>query len=202
MYKSCFKRIFDILISLCVLIILSPILIIVTIWLHFSNKKAGAFFIQERAGLHGKIFKIIKFKTMTDERDSLGELLPDEDRLTTIGKFVRSTSIDELPQFFNVLKGDMSLIGPRPLLIKYLPLYSKEQMRRHNVKPGITGWAQCHGRNTISWEQKFKYDVWYVDNFSVLTDLKIIFITIKKVLGRKDINQENNATIEEFNGNN
>ena len=139
---------------------------------------------------------------MTDERDSLGELLPDEDRLTTIGKFVRSTSIDELPQFFNVLKGDMSLIGPRPLLIKYLPLYSKEQMRRHNVKPGITGWAQCHGRNTISWEQKFKYDVWYVDNFSVLTDLKIIFITIKKVLGRKDINQENNATIEEFNGNN
>lgn len=202
MYKSCFKRIFDILISLCVLIILSPILIIVTIWLHFSNKKAGAFFIQERPGLHGKIFKIIKFKTMTDERDSLGELLPDEDRLTTIGKFVRSTSIDELPQFFNVLKGDMSLIGPRPLLIKYLPLYSKKQMRRHNVKPGITGWAQCHGRNTISWEQKFKYDVWYVDNFSVLTDLKIIFITIKKVLGRKDINQENNATIEEFNGNN
>lgn len=202
MYRSCFKRIFDILISLCVLIILSPILIFVTIWLHFANKKAGAFFIQERPGLHGKIFKIIKFKTMTDERDSLGELLPDEDRLTTIGKFVRSTSIDELPQFFNVLKGDMSLIGPRPLLIKYLPLYSKEQMRRHNVKPGITGLAQCHGRNTISWEQKFKYDVWYVDNFSVLTDLKIIFITIKKVLGRKDINQENNATIEEFNGNN
>lgn len=202
MYRSCFKRIFDILISLCVLIILSPILIFVTIWLHFANKKAGAFFIQERPGLHGKIFKIIKFKTMTDERDSLGELLPDEDRLTTIGKFVRSTSIDELPQFFNVLKGDMSLIGPRPLLIKYLPLYSKEQMRRHNVKPGITGLAQSHGRNTISWEQKFKYDVWYVDNFSVLTDLKIIFITIKKVLGRKDINQENNATIEEFNGNN
>ncbi len=202
MYRSCFKRIFDILISLCVLIILSPILIIVTIWLHFANKKAGAFFIQERPGLHGKIFKIIKFKTMTDERDSLGELLPDEDRLTTIGKFVRSTSIDELPQFFNVLKGDMSLIGPRPLLIKYLPLYSKEQMRRHDVKPGITGWAQCHGRNAISWKQKFEYDVWYVDNCSLLTDLKIILITIKKVICRKDINQENNATIESFNGHN
>lgn len=202
MYRSCFKRIFDILISLCVLIILSPILIIVTIWLHFANKKAGAFFIQERHGLHGKIFKIIKFKTMTDERDSLGELLPDEDRLTTIGKFVRSTSIDELPQFFNVLKGDMSLIGPRPLLIKYLPLYSKEQMRRHDVKPGITGWAQCHGRNAISWKQKFEYDVWYVDNCSLLTDLKIILITIKKVICRKDINQENNATIESFNGHN
>lgn len=202
MYRSCFKRIFDILISLCVLIILSPILIIVTIWLHFANKKAGAFFIQERPGLHEKIFKIIKFKTMTDERDSLGELLPDEDRLTTIGKFVRSTSIDELPQFFNVLKGDMSLIGPRPLLIKYLPLYSKEQMRRHDVKPGITGWAQCHGRNAISWKQKFEYDVWYVDNCSLLTDLKIILITIKKVICRKDINQENNATIESFNGHN
>lgn len=202
MYRSCFKRIFDILISLCVLIILSPILIIVTIWLHFANKKAGAFFIQERPGLHGKIFKIIKFKTMTDERDSLGELLPDEDRLTTIGKFVRSTSIDELPQFFNVLKGDMSLIGPRPLLIKYLPLYPKEQMRRHDVKPGITGWAQCHGRNAISWKQKFEYDVWYVDNCSLLTDLKIILITIKKVICRKDINQENNATIESFNGHN
>ena len=139
---------------------------------------------------------------MTDERDSLGELLPDEERLTKIGKFVRSTSIDELPQFLNILKGDMSLIGPRPLLAKYLPLYSKEQMRRHDVKPGITGWAQCHGRNAISWKQKFEYDVWYVDNCSLLTDLKIILITIKKVICRKDINQENNATIESFNGHN
>lgn len=175
---------------------------IVTIWLHFANKGAGAFFFQERPGKNAKIFKVIKFKTMTDERDSEGKLLPDEVRLTKIGKFVRSTSIDELPQLINVLKGDMALIGPRPLLVQYLPLYSKEQARRHEVRPGISGWAQCHGRNAITWTQKFKYDVWYVDHISLMTDLKVIFITIKNVLARKDISQAGQATIEAFNGHN
>ena len=202
MYKHFFKRFLDFGISLIALICISPILIVVTIWLHFANKGAGAFFFQARPGKDGKIFKVIKFKTMTDERDASGNLLPDADRLTKVGKFVRSTSIDELPQLINVLKGDMALIGPRPLLVQYLPLYSKEQMRRHNVRPGISGWAQCHGRNQISWTEKFKLDVWYVDHLSLLTDLKVIFITIKKVLLREDINSDNDATMEDFNGTN
>lgn len=202
MYKFFLKRFFDFWISLIALIIISPILLIVAIWLHFANKGAGAFFFQERPGKNAKIFKVIKFKTMTDERDADGNLLPDEKRLTKVGKFVRSTSIDELPQLINVLKGDMALIGPRPLLVQYLPLYSKEQARRHEVRPGISGWAQCHGRNAISWTEKFKLDVWYVDNCTLLTDLKVIFITIKNVLMRKDINSATAATMEAFNGSN
>lgn len=204
MYKHFFKRFFDFWIAIVALICISPILIVVTIWLHFANKGAGAFFFQERPGKNGKIFKVIKFKTMTDEKDAEGNLLPDADRLTKVGSFVRSTSIDELPQLINVLKGDMALIGPRPLLVQYLPLYSKEQMRRHDVRPGISGWAQCHGRNAISWMEKFKLDVWYVDNCSLITDLKVIFITIKKVLGREDINTTTgkSATMEYFNGHN
>ena len=202
MYKNFFKRFFDFWISLIAIICISPLLIIVTIWLHFANKGTGAFFLQKRPGLHGKLFKVIKFKTMTDERDADGNLLPDEDRLTEVGKFVRSTSIDELPQLINVLKGDMALIGPRPLLPQYLPLYSPEQARRHEVRPGISGWAQCHGRNAISWTEKFKLDVWYVDHVSFVTDLKVIFITLKKVLFRENINSENSATMEEFNGTN
>lgn len=202
MYAHFFKRFFDFWISLIALICISPILIVVTIWLHFANKGAGVFFFQERPGKDGKIFKVIKFKTMTDERDASGNLLPDADRLTRVGTFVRSTSIDELPQLINVLKGDMALIGPRPLLVQYLPLYSKEQMRRHDVRPGISGWAQCHGRNQISWTEKFKLDVWYVDHLSLLTDLKVIFITIKKVFFREDINSDNDATMEDFNGTN
>ena len=200
MYKYFFKRFFDFWISLIALIIISPILLSVTIWLHFANKGAGAFFTQDRPGKDGKIFKVIKYKTMTDERDAEGNLLPDEIRLTKVGKFVRSTSIDELPQLLNVLKGDMALIGPRPLLPQYLPLYSPEQSRRHEVRPGISGWAQCHGRNAISWTEKFKLDVWYVDHISMMTDLKVIFITIKNVLMRKDINSETAATMEAFNG--
>ena len=202
MYKHFFKRVIDFTIALIALLIIWPILLIVALWLHFANKGAGAFFFQERPGLHGKIFKVIKFKTMTDERDAEGNLLPDADRLTKVGKFVRSTSIDELPQLINVLKGDMALIGPRPLLVQYLPLYSKEQARRHEVRPGISGWAQCHGRNAISWTEKFKLDVWYVDHCTLWTDLKVIFITIKKVLCRADISQEGRATMEAFNGHN
>ncbi len=202
MYKHFFKRFFDFWISLVALICISPILLIVTVWLHFANKGAGAFFTQARPGWHGKIFKVIKFKTMSDERDADGNLLPDEVRLTKVGSFVRSTSIDELPQLINVLKGDMALIGPRPLLPEYLPLYSKEQMRRHEVRPGISGWAQCHGRNAISWTEKFKLDVWYVDHCTLWTDIKIIFITIKNVLMRKDINSETAATMEAFDGTN
>lgn len=202
MYKHFLKRFFDFLISLIVLICISPILLVLTIWLHFANKGAGAFFTQERPGKDGKIFKVIKYKTMTDERDADGNLLPDEQRLTKVGKFVRSTSIDELPQLINVLKGDMALIGPRPLLPQYLPLYSPEQARRHEVRPGISGWAQCHGRNAISWTEKFKLDVWYVDHVSLMTDLKVIFITIKNVLMRKDINSATAATMEYFDGTN
>lgn len=204
MYKCFFKRFFDFWVSLLALIIISPILLVVTIWLHFANKGAGAFFFQERPGKDAKIFKVIKFKTMTDERDAEGNLLPDEQRLTKVGKFVRSTSIDELPQLINVLKGDMALIGPRPLLPQYLPLYSPEQARRHEVRPGISGWAQCHGRNAISWTERFKLDVWYVDHVSLLTDLKVIFITIKKVLFKEDINQVGGewATMDPFNGHN
>lgn len=202
MYKHFFKRFLDFWISLIALICISPILLVVTIWLHFANKGAGAYFTQERPGKNGKIFKVIKFKTMTDERDENGNLLPDADRLTKVGKFVRSTSIDELPQLVNVLKGDMALIGPRPLRVHYLPLYSPEQMRRHEVRPGISGWAQCHGRNTISWTEKFKLDVWYVDHISLGIDLKIIFITIKNVLMRKDINSKTATTMYPFDGSN
>ena len=202
LYKSFFKRFFDFWISLIALVCISPILLVVTIWLHFANKGAGAFFFQERPGKDAEIFKVIKFKTMTDERDAEGNLLPDEDRLTKVGRFVRSTSIDELPQLVNVLKGDMALIGPRPLLVQYLSLYSPEQARRHEVRPGISGWAQCHGRNKISWAEKFKLDVWYVDHLSLMTDLKVIFITIKKVLFREDINSDYDATMEDFDGTN
>ena len=202
MYKHFFKRVIDFTLALLALLAICPLLLCVTIWLHFANKGAGAFFLQERPGLHGKIFKVIKFKTMTDERDAEGNLLPDADRLTKIGRFVRSTSIDELPQLVNVLKGDMALIGPRPLLVQYLPLYSKEQARRHDVRPGISGWAQCHGRNAISWTEKFKLDVWYVDHCSLWTDLQVIFITIKKVVCRADINSSTSATMEAFNGHN
>ena len=204
MYKHFFKRVIDFTIALIALLTIWPILLVIYVWLTIANKGAGAFFFQERPGRHGKIFKVIKFKTMTDERDANGELLPDAQRLTKVGRFVRSTSIDELPQFINVLKGDMSLIGPRPLLVQYLPLYSKEQARRHEVRPGISGWAQCHGRNAITWTEKFKLDVWYVDHCTFRTDLKVVFITIKKVLGRKDINTTSgeSATMEAFNGNN
>ena len=181
MYKKYFKRPLDFLGALFLLIILSPLLLVVTVWLHFANKGAGAFFLQERPGKNARIFKVIKFKTMTDERGPDGNLLPDAQRLTRIGRFVRSTSIDELPQLINVLKGEMSFIGPRPLLIQYLPLYSKEQSKRHKVRPGITGWAQINGRNAISWQQKFEYDVWYVDHISFKLDVKILFLTIKKV---------------------
>ena len=204
MYRHFFKRFIDFWIALIALICISPILIVVAIWLHFANKGAGAFFFQERPGKDAKIFKVIKFKTMTDERGADGKLLPDAQRLTKVGKFVRSTSIDELPQLINVLKGDMALIGPRPLLVKYLPLYSAEQMRRHEVRPGISGWAQCHGRNNISWTEKFKLDVWYVDHCTLWTDIKVIWITIMKVVKRADINNESgrSATIEAFNGHN
>lgn len=204
MYKNFFKRVFDFIIALVALLLIGWFIAIIAIWLHFANKGAGAFFTQERPGKNGKIFKVIKFKSMTDERDVNGKLLPDKDRITKVGKFVRSTSIDELPQLFNVLKGDMSLIGPRPLLVQYLPLYSPEQARRHEVRPGITGWAQVHGRNAISWTEKFKLDVWYVDHCTLWTDIKVIFITIKKVLFRDDINTTSgqSATMPTFTGNN
>lgn len=223
MYKHFFKRLFDFLISLIALLLIGWFLIIVAIWLHFANKGKSnlnvnlnlnerngwlkrwldpVIFTQERPGLHGKIFKVIKFKTMTDERDADGNLLPDAQRLTKVGKFVRSTSIDELPQLINVLKGDMALIGPRPLVPKYLPLYSKEQFRRHEVRPGISGWAQCHGRNNITWKKKFELDVWYVDHVSLWVDIQVIFLTIKKVLMRADISREGMVSTEPFNGNN
>jgi lipopolysaccharide/colanic/teichoic acid biosynthesis glycosyltransferase len=202
MYRNCLKRFLDFWIALIVLIAISPLLLVVTIWLHFANQGAGVFFTQERPGKNARIFKIIKFKTMTDERDADGNLLPDEQRLTKVGSWVRSTSIDELPQLFNVLKGDMSLIGPRPLLVEYLPLYSKEQARRHEVRPGISGWAQCHGRNAISWNEKFRLDVWYVDHVSLKTDAEIVWITIRKVLRRADISEQGFATMESFNGKN
>lgn len=187
MYKNFFKRFFDFWIALIALICISPILFVVTIWLHFANKGAGAFFTQDRPGKDEKIFKVIKFKSMTDERDAEGNLLPEAQRLTKIGAFIRKFSIDELPQLINVLKGDMAFIGPRPLLPKYLPLYSEEQHRRHEVRPGISGWAQVHGRNNITWTEKFKLDVWYVDHVSLWIDIKVIFLTIKNVLSSKDI---------------
>lgn len=202
MYRKFFKRLIDISASGGVLLVLAIPLAAITVWLHFANKGAGAFFFQERPGKNGKIFRIVKFKTMTDECDAVGNLLPDKDRLTKVGRLVRSTSIDELPQLWNVLKGDMSLIGPRPLLVQYLPLYSKEQARRHEVRPGITGWAQCHGRNAISWNEKFKLDVWYVDNISFKTDCNIVWTTLKKVIKRSDISSSTSATMEAFNGHN
>ena len=201
-YRKYIKRGIDIAASALGLLCLSPILAAVTIWLHFANHGAGAFFRQDRPGLHGKIFRLIKFKTMTDRRDAAGHLLPDAERLTAVGRFVRSTSLDELPQLWNVLRGDMSLIGPRPLLPQYLPLYSPEQARRHNVRPGITGWAQCHGRNAISWTQKFKLDVWYVDNLTFAIDCKILLLTLKKVLLRNGISSATSPTMEEFRGQN
>lgn len=202
MYKKGLKRLIDFILVFCVLAIIWPILLLITIWLHFANNGAGAFFTQERPGKDAKIFKVIKFKTMTDERDADGNLLPDKDRLTKVGRFVRSTSIDELPQLINVLKGDMALIGPRPLLPKYLPLYSKEQYRRHEVRPGITGWAQVNGRNNITFTKTFEYDVWYVDHCTLWTDIKIVLLTIKKVFFREDISQEGEATRSTFDGTN
>lgn len=202
MYKHFFKRFLDILISSIALLCIGWFIILVAIFLHFANKGAGAFFFQERPGKDEKVFKVIKFKTMTDEKDAEGKLLPDAQRLTKVGKFVRSTSIDELPQLINVFKGDMSLIGPRPLRVHYLPLYSKEQHRRHEVRPGISGWAQVNGRNNISWTEKFKLDVWYVDHCTLWTDIRIIFITIKNVLMRKDINNTEAATMYPFDGTN
>ena len=202
MYRKYFKRLIDITASGGVLIVLSVPLALVTLWLHFANKGAGAFFFQERPGKDGKIFRVVKFKSMTDERDAEGKLLPDAQRLTKVGKFVRATSIDELPQLWNVLKGDMSLIGPRPLLPQYLPLYSKEQARRHEVRPGITGWAQCHGRNSLTWKKKFELDVWYVDHISFKTDCSIVWTTLKKTLKREDISSATSVTMEAFNGHN
>lgn len=200
MYKRFFKRFIDFIIALIALLIIWPLLLIVTIWLHFANKGGGAFFLQERPGKDECIFKVIKFKSMTDERDANGKLLPDKERLTRIGKFIRSTSIDELPQLINVLKGDMALIGPRPLRISYLPLYSEEQRKRHQVRPGITGWAQVNGRNNLSWMKKFEFDVWYVNNCSFWLDVKILFLTIKKVITREGISKEGEVTTVPFNG--
>lgn len=188
MYKHFFKRFLDFWISLIALIIISPILLVITIWLHFANKGAGAFFFHERPGKDGKLFKVIKFKSMTDEKDEKGNLLPNNQRITKVGRFIRNTSLDELPQLINVLKGDMSLIGPRPLVPRYLQLYSKEQMRRHEVRPGLSGWAQCHGRNSISWTEKFKLDVWYVDHVSFWVDIKVIYLTVLSVFKRQGIN--------------
>ena len=202
MYRKYFKRLIDFLFAFVVLLVIWPLLLIIAVWLHFANKGAGVFFMQERPGLNAKIYKVIKFKTMTDEKDADGNLLPDAQRLTKIGKIVRALSIDELPQLFNVLKGDMALVGPRPLLPKYLPLYTPEQFRRHEVRPGITGWAQVNGRNNISWQKKFEYDVWYVDHLTLFLDLKIIMLTIKNVLLREDITQEGQATTSAFTGNN
>lgn len=202
MYKHCLKRVFDFCIAFVAIVCLSPLLLIVTVWLHFANHGAGAFFTQERPGKNAHIFRVIKFKTMTDECDDEGKLLPDAERLTKVGRFVRATSIDELPQLFNVLKGDMALIGPRPLLVKYLPLYTPEQMRRHEVRPGITGWAQVNGRNAITHTKKFEYDVWYVDHLSFALDVKIIGMTIHNVLRHKDISAQGEATAPTFNGHN
>ena len=202
MYKHFIKRLIDIVVSASMLLLLSPLLIVVTLWLTFANKGAGAIFWQERPGKDAKVFRLIKLKSMTDERDADGNLLPDAQRLTKAGRFVRSTSIDELPQLLNVLKGDMSLIGPRPLLVRYLPLYSEEQAHRHDIRPGITGWAQVNGRNAISWGKKFELDVWYVRNVSFVVDCKIVWLTLKKVLRRSDITSTTSVTTEAFDGNN
>lgn len=201
MYKSFLKRLLDFLLALMGIIIISPMFLLLWIWLSIANKGAGVFFFQERPGKDEKIFKVIKFKTMNDRKDASGKLLPDAQRLTKVGKFVRSTSLDEIPQLLNVIKGDMSLIGPRPLLVQYLPLYDETQRRRHQVRPGITGWAQVNGRNAISWEQKFEYDVWYVDNVSLPLDVKILLMTIQKVFKREGISSDSSATMEPFKGN-
>lgn len=202
MYKHFFKRLLDFWIALAALVCISPVLLVVYLLLTVLNKGAGALFLQERPGLHGRIFKVVKFKTMTDERDTEGNLLPDAQRLTKVGRFVRSTSIDELPQLINVLKGDMALIGPRPLIPKYLKLYTPEQMRRHEVRPGITGWAQIHGRNELPFTERFKYDVYYVDHLTFFFDVKILFLTIIKVFKREGISAQGQATVEAFNGRN
>ena len=202
MYSHFFKTVIDFILVFCVLDLIWQLLFLVALWLHFANKGAGVFFTQERPGKHGKIFRIIKFKTMTDEWDAEGNLLPDVQRLTKVGRFIRSTSIDELPQLINVLKGDMALIGPRPLLPQYLPLYSKEQARRHEVRPGITGWAQVNGRNAISWTRKFELDVWYVEHCSFLLDLKIMLLTVKKVFTKEGINRGMEVTMPSFTGDN
>lgn len=206
MYKHFFKRLIDFLLSLVALLCLSPLLLVLIVWLHFANEGAGVFFLQPRPGYKGRIFKVVKFKTMNDRRGPDGALLPDMERITRLGAFMRATSLDELPQLFNVLKGDMALIGPRPLLVKYLPLYNAEQARRHDVRPGITGWAQCHGRNALTWTEKFKLDVWYVDHLSLLTDLQVIWRTIMTVIKREGINAseepDRRVTMEEFTGNN
>ena len=202
MSKNCFKRMIDCCLAMVAIVVLSPVMAAVAVLLAVANKGAGVVFTQTRPGKNGRLFKVMKFKTMTDERDENGNLLPDAQRLTKTGKFIRSTSLDELPQLFNVLKGDMALIGPRPLLPQYLPLYSKEQARRHDVRPGITGWAQVHGRNAISWKKKFELDVWYVDHCSFWLDLKIILLTVKKVVVREGITKEGQATTEFFIGNN
>ncbi|HAV02059.1 MAG TPA: lipid carrier--UDP-N-acetylgalactosaminyltransferase [Chryseobacterium sp.] len=200
MYRNYIKRLFDCIAALVGLLIISPLFLVVTLALALAN--AGQpFFFQARPGLHGRIFRIVKFKTMNDKKDAIGNLLPDADRLTAVGSFVRKTSLDEIPQLLNVLKGDMSLVGPRPLLPQYLPLYSPQQARRHEVRPGITGWAQVNGRNAISWQQKFDYDVWYVDHLSFLLDLNIMWRTLKKVVVREGISQEGQATMEAFKGN-
>lgn len=200
MYPNFFKRFIDISFCLLIVFALLPILLIIAILLHFMNKEAGIFFFQNRPGKNGNLFNLIKFKTMNEARDYSGKLLPDTQRLTKIGQFIRSTSIDELPQLVNVIKGDMSLIGPRPLLVKYLPLYNPRQARRHDVRPGITGWAQVNGRNAISWEQKFEYDVWYVDHISFLLDIRILWMTFIKVFKREGINSQTATTMEAFNG--
>lgn len=202
MYCIFLKRVIDFILVFCALLIIWPILLIIIVILHFANRGAGVFFTQDRPGKDARIFKAIKFKTMTDERDANGKLLPDAERLTKVGRIVRSLSIDELPQLINVLKGDMALVGPRPLLPKYLPLYSKEQYRRHEVRPGITGWAQVNGRNNISWKKKFELDVWYVDHCSFWLDVKIILLTVKKVFFREDISKEGEATTVPFDGTN
>lgn len=202
LYKCGFKRTIDFTVAFFVSILVSPVILFISLWLHFANKGVGVFFLQERPGKRNRIFKVIKFKTMTDEKGPDGNLLPDEERLTRVGKFIRSTSLDELPQLFNVLKGDMSLVGPRPLLPQYLTIYTQEQARRHEVRPGVTGWAQINGRNDITWKRKFELDVWYVDHLSFVLDLKILFLTLKKVMIREGVSKEGMATTEFFNGNN
>lgn len=202
MYPKFFKRFFDICLALISLVFLTPSLVVITIWLFFANKGTGVFFTQERPGKNGKTFKLIKFKTMSDERDDEGNLLSDVQRITRIGKYLRSYSLDEIPQLLNIIKGEMSVIGPRPLLIKYLPLYSSYQARRHEVRPGLTGWAQCHGRNSISWSEKLKMDVWYVDNLTFITDMKVIYLSIVKVFKREGINSSSSVTMEAFTGKN
>lgn len=203
LYRDCFKRVFDFTAASCAAVALSPLLLGIAVWLHFANKGAGVLFSQERPGKNGKIFRLYKFKSMTDERGPDGKLLPNERRITPVGRFLRSTSLDELPQLINIIRGDISIIGPRPLLEQYLPLYSPEQARRHDIRPGVTGWAQVHGRNAISWTKKFELDVWYVDHVSFRVDMKILFLTALKVLRRADINGVSTEIgAEPFNGHN